>query len=131
VLLGLSILLVLPNRPADVDWLSPAHKAWLEQELAKESARAAEHGRSTLGSTLRSPIVLLLGLIYLGNGVGLFGVAAFLPTFIKGLGLSFAETGFTMSFIYILMAIWMVGWTRHSDTTGERIWHVALAACSA
>lgn len=128
VLLGLSILVVLPNRPADVNWLTPAHKTWLQRELDQESSRAASYGMSTLGSALRSPIVLVLGLIYLGNGVGLFGVAAFLPTFIKSLGFSFVQTGFAMSFIYILMAIWMVGWTRHSDTTGERIWHVALAS---
>ena len=128
VLLGFSILAFLPNRPADVDWLTPAHKTWLQGELGKEAARAAQLGRSTLGSALRSPIVLVLGLIYLGNGVGLFGVSAFLPTLIKNLGLSYAATGFAMSFIYVLMAIVMIFWTRHSDTTGERIWHVAAAS---
>ena len=128
MLLGLSILKFLPNVPSDVAWLTPTQKSWLQDQLGKEAARATQLGRSTLRSALLSPIVLVLGLIYLGNGVGLFGVSAFLPALIKNLGFSYAETGFAMSFIYVLMAIVMILWTRHSDTTGERIWHVAAAS---
>ena len=126
VLLGISILWMLPNRPEDVDWLTPSQKSWLEKILTQEHAKAASVGHSTLKSALLSPMVLMLGLIYLGNGVGLFGVSAFLPMFVRNLGLSFAETGFVISFVYVLMAIYMVFWTRHSDRTGERIWHVAI-----
>ena len=128
ILLGLSILFVLPEQPADVGWLTPADKRWLQGELDREQARAAALGRSKLGEALASPVVLVLGLIYLGNGVGLFGGAAFLPLIIRELGLSYAATGWTMSFTYVLMAAWMILWTRHSDHTGERLWHVAGAS---
>ncbi|UKI07790.1 MULTISPECIES: MFS transporter [Variovorax] len=128
ILLGISILYVLPEKPADVDWLTPGNKAWLQRELDQEHARAAALGRSKLMSALTSPIVLVLGLIYLGNGVGLFGAAAFMPLIIRELGLSYAATGWSMSFVYVLMAVWMIFWTRHSDKTGERIWHVAGAS---
>ncbi|MEB0059895.1 MFS transporter [Variovorax sp. LG9.2] len=128
ILLGISILYVLPEKPADVTWLTPSNKVWLQRELDGEHARAALLGRSKLSSALASPIVLMLGLIYLGNGVGLFGTSAFMPLIIRGLGLSYAATGWAMSFIYVLMALWMIFWTRHSDKTGERIWHVAGAS---
>lgn len=128
ILLGLSILFVLPEQPRDVAWLTPENKAWLQRELDSEQARATLLGRSRLVSALTSPIVLILGIIYLGNGVGLFGAVAFMPTIIRQIGLSYASIGWTMSLIFLLMAIWMIVWTRHSDTTGERIWHVAGAS---
>jgi ACS family tartrate transporter-like MFS transporter len=128
ILLGLSVLFVLPERPRDVDWLTADNKAWLQRELDGEQARATLLGRSKLVSALTSPVVLILGIIYLGNGVGLFGAVAFMPTIIKQIGLSYAAIGWTMSLIFLLMAIWMIVWTRHSDTTGERIWHVAGAS---
>jgi ACS family tartrate transporter-like MFS transporter len=126
VLLGFSILYFLPNGPTEVDWLTPGEKAWIVEQTQREQAQSASVGRSTIRTALTSPTVIVLGLIYLGNGVGLFGVSAWLPLFMRNLGLSFAQTGWLVSGVYVVMALWMLVWTRHSDTTGERIWHVAI-----
>jgi ACS family tartrate transporter-like MFS transporter len=126
VLFGLSILYVLPDGPDAVGWLTPAQKTALHDELAAERARVAAVGRSTAAAALFSPVVLVLGLIYLANGVGLFGMGAWLPTCLHGLGLSYLQVGLAVAFVHLTSAIVQVLWTRHSDQTAERIWHVAL-----
>lgn len=126
VVLGFSILYVLPDTPDAVTWLTSSQKSWLREELAAERARAAAVGRSTVGAVLLSPIVLLLGLIYLGNGVGLFGMGGWLPTCLRDLGLTYLQVGFGVALVHLSSAVLQVVWTRHSDQTGERIWHVAL-----
>ena len=126
VLLGFSIFRLLPNTPADASWLSSAEQNWLGDEVRAEQARAAVVGRTTIKTALLSPMVWLLGLIYLGNGVGLFGISAWLPLFVRNLGFSFVQTGLLISAVYVVMAAYMIFWTRHSDFTGERVWHVAV-----
>ena len=52
-----------------------------------------------------------------------------LPQIVKGFGgLSNLEVGFIVALPTLAAAIAMVAWTRHSDRTRERPWHVALPA---
>ncbi len=100
-LLGLSILYFLPDDPAEVGWLTSGEKLWLRVELEQERAQVAKVGSSSLKSTLLSPMVLLLGLIYLGNGVGLFGISAWLPLLTHRLGTTYTQTGLIISSVYL------------------------------
>jgi MFS transporter, ACS family, tartrate transporter len=125
-LLGLSILRILPDGPDEVRWLTSSDKSWLRTELNLEQARVAAVGRSTIRSALTSPMVLLFGLIYLGNGVGLFGISAWLPLLTRNLGFGYTQTGLVISCIYLIMAVVMILWTRHADRHGEYLWHVAI-----
>src|SRR5262245_32315617 len=49
-----------------------------------------------------------------------------MPQVLKSFGLSNLAIGFLTAVPYLIAAIGMVIAGRHSDATGERIWHVAL-----
>lgn len=72
VLVGLLLLRFLPDRPADVAWLAPAEKDWIDRELALEQQRIGAPARHGALAALRNPRVLQLGLY----GFLLIGVQA-------------------------------------------------------
>ncbi len=59
---------------------------------------------------------------------GLYGIGLWLPQIVKNFGLTTVETGFVTAIPYLVSVVGMVLWTRHSDRTDERRWHVALPA---
>lgn len=129
VLLGLAVLILLRDGPAQAAWLADDERHWLESELARERALLAASHRTALGHALREPRVWFLGLIYFGMLVGMYGFGFWLPQIIKGLGhLSNLEVGFIAAVPYSAAAIAMFFWGRHSDRTSERKWHVAIPA---
>ncbi len=61
VLVGVMLLMLLPERPEEAGWLDPREKAWIADELARDQARhGAAHGGFV--AALRNPIVTQLGL---------------------------------------------------------------------
>ena len=123
-LLGIVVLFALPNRPADVNWLSDAEKSEIESRLSD----AAESRHTDLWAGLGDLRVLMLSLVYFGIVVGLYGVGLWLPQIVKGMGYSTVETGFVVAAPYAVSVLVMILWGRSSDAFGERVWHVALAA---
>jgi ACS family tartrate transporter-like MFS transporter len=133
VLLGVAVLFLLPSRPSDARWLTSAEATALEQHLAAEDAR--EVGREVpTRQALTDPRVLALSIVYFGIVFGLYVLAFFLPQVIAGFqeqfGTTFSllEVGLVTAVPYAFAAVAMVLWARHSDRTGERAWHVAVAA---
>jgi len=127
VLLGLAVLRRLPDRPATAQFLLPDERAWLDARMQGEAAdRALRHGLN-LGAALKDRHVLLLGLIYFSIVIGLYGMALWLPQIVKGFGLTTTQVGFVAALPYLAATIGMVLWARHSDRSGERIWHMAIA----
>ena len=59
---------------------------------------------------------------------GLFGIGLWLPQIVQSVGYSTMATGFVIAPPYLASAAAMVFWGRSSDRTGERIWHLAMAA---
>ncbi len=70
--------------------------------------------------------MLVLALLYFCIVVGLYGIGFWMPQVIQAFGLTPLEIGFLVAIPYLFAAIGMVLWGRHSDATGERIWHIAL-----
>ncbi|HET7599047.1 MAG TPA: MFS transporter [Gemmatimonadales bacterium] len=126
VIVGLLVLVVLPDRPADARWLAPAERAWLERTLAEERAHAvAMHGTSFL-RMLRNPTVWALATVYFLIIVGLYGVNLWLPQLIKGVsGLGNFAVGVVSTVPYIVAALGMAVVGASSDRSGERHWHIA------
>lgn len=133
ILLGIAVLFLMPDRPHRARWLSREQATALEDTLAAEDAREVP-GEVGIRAALANPKVIALSLVYFGVVFGLYVLAFFLPTIIKGFqqqfGTSFSlvQTGLVTAIPYAIASVTMVLWARHSDRTGERALHVAVPA---
>ena len=72
------------------------------------------------------PRVLALALIYSGSVGAAYALAYWQPQMVKAFGLTNLQTGFVNGVPFGIAAIAMVFWARHSDKSGERVWHTVL-----
>lgn len=134
VLLGVAAWFYLTDRPQHAKWLTVPEREWLASTIDAEHQAASDAGHVSVARTLRDPRVWTLGVVYFGIAYGLFALSFFLPTIVGGLAKTFntkfsiLETGLIVAVPFACGAIAMVFWSRHSDRTGERVWHVALPA---
>ena len=129
VLMGIVVIIVLPSRPRDARWLSTSEKVWLQARLDDETNRMHLHQRHRLSEVFTSGRVWLLCLLYFLLNVGSYGYEMWLPSIIKAFsGKSDAIVGWINAVPYLIAAIVMLIAGHHSDRTGERRWHVAVAA---
>jgi len=129
ILLGLVVLFVLPNRPGETSWITDSEKEWIQSRLDQEAAQSKGHAHFRLSEALSSKHIWLLCLIYFLLNVGGYGFEMWLPSIIKGFsGMSFTMVGFINAIPYIGAVVVMLITGYHSDRTGERRWHVAIAA---
>jgi ACS family tartrate transporter-like MFS transporter len=123
------VWICLTDRPSQAGWLTAAERERLEATLERERAHRESVRKFRLAEALTDGRVLLLGMLYFGLVTGLYGVTFWLPQIVKGFGgLSNVAVGFIAALPTLAAAIAMVAWTRHSDLTEERPWHVALPA---
>ena len=126
--LAVAVFLYLTDRPADAKWLAPEQRTWLSRQLdAENRARTAAKHFSTL-QALGDTRVLLLGFVYFGAVASNYSLGFFLPQIVRDFGLSFGWTGVVTAIPYAVGTVGMIYWGRHSDRTGERREHTALAA---
>ena len=124
ILLGLACFWCLVDRPADATWLTREERAWLVDALDRER-RSTEAVRTyRVWEALINVRVLLLCVFFFFLGCGLVGSVFWIPQIVKTFGLSTMAVGLVTMIPYIASVIAMVLWTRHSDATGERAWHV-------
>jgi MFS transporter, ACS family, tartrate transporter len=123
---------VLTDRPADADWLDPAERSALTSVLSAEEKARAGAASTSFFPALGEPGVWAFGLAYMGVNMGIYGIGLWLPQIIKQIGFSDFVTATLSAVPYVLAAVVMIAWARHSDRTGERRWHAVLPclACS-
>lgn len=127
VLLAFAVLIFLPDRPHRASWLTRDEAIAIESRLAGEDAEH-RHFQRTLWPALRDRRVHLLGLVYLGIVIGLYGIGFWLPQMVKAMGYSNSEVGLIVALPYAVSTIAMIVWGRRSDTANERIRHVVHPA---
>jgi nitrate/nitrite transporter NarK len=128
LILSVVVFFYLTDRPELAHWLPMEGRGWLARRLNTESqARTAAKHYSTL-QALGDTRVLLLAFVYFGAVASNYSLGFFLPQIVRDFGLSFGWTGVVTAIPYITGTIGMVYWGRHSDRTGERREHTALAA---
>jgi ACS family tartrate transporter-like MFS transporter len=133
ILMGVIVLFLMTERPADAKWLTGSERRTIEGILDREQSEVA--GNSTHATHMRSfltaladPRILILSATNFLWGMMVYGLAIWLPQIVKGLGQSSnLEVGFISAVPYAFAGIVMILWGRHSDQTGERRWHVAIA----
>lgn len=138
VLLGLVVPFVLPDRPKDARWLTPAERDWLERTLdAERRETAAASAGTTLGGVLRLPTVWLLAAGIFCTNLGGYAVVFWLPTVVKGLlagaGRPADDTAVLLWTLPVYLAgvagVALSGWS--SDRTGDRKWHCVVGQVTA
>jgi ACS family tartrate transporter-like MFS transporter len=125
VLFAIGCMLLLRDKPADAGWLSTDERAWLETTLAAEREGARGKHLAFTRAAL-SPTIVVLTLVYVLVGFGVYGKAYFLPLMLKSLGYSNITIGYLVSLMAISGVTGMVVLSRSSDRTGERIWHLIV-----
>ena len=128
VLLTGAVLIYLTDRPEKAKWLDEEERDWLVAEMkAEETGVAQEHGSQSALRALANPWVLALALVYFGTSAGLYTVGIWSPQIIAQHGTGPFATGLINAIPPIFAVLAMVLWSRHSDRTGERNWHVVFA----
>jgi ACS family tartrate transporter-like MFS transporter len=98
VLLGIVVLRLLTDRPANAAWLPPENRAWLEATMQRERAAVeAVHSQLSVWRGLVDPRVLLLCLTYFGFGTISYSMGYFLPLIVKGWGVSNFAVGWIVA----------------------------------
>ena len=133
VVLGVVCWFYLTDRPEQARWLTAEERDWLTGTLAAEQ-RTTGNREASPWRAMAAPRVVGLGLVYFGVVYGLYAVSFFLPTVVAGFAerfdaeYSIFETGAIVAVPFLVGAVAMVLWSRHSDRTDERRWHLALPA---
>ncbi|WP_153131755.1 MFS transporter [Dechloromonas hortensis] len=131
LILGVVVFFYMTDKPEQAKWLKDDERAWLVNAMHAEAASKADSAKHSILSGLANPRVIALALIYFGTSAGLYTLGIWAPQIIKELGVSSMTVGFLNAIPPIVSVVAMVLWSRHSDRTGERTWHVVLACCAA
>ena len=85
VVLGVTTLWFLTDRPADAKWLSPAERDYLVATMRREAADFVGRGHVSLRHALLHPTVWRLSLLSFTLLVGLYSISFWLPQLVKSL----------------------------------------------
>jgi len=126
VVIGLLLYRLLPDKPAEAPWLSYAEKAHVQSVLDADhrgEAKPGHHGK--LAAALSDPKTYVLAFVYFCCACAVYTVTFWLPTMIKGLGItSIGAIGWLTAIPYVFGAIGVLVISRSSDRFKERRWHV-------
>ncbi len=118
---------LLTDRPGDAAWLRPDQRDWLNARIASEMAQREEIRRFELGDALRNARVWWLTAVYFGQNVANYGLLIFLPQIVRAFGVGYGMTGLISAVPFVFGVVSMIAGGWHSDRTGERTWHIAIA----
>ena len=131
VLLGISVLFVLKDGPQQAEWLAPAEKVWLNNELQKDRKLYGASEHHNLMDAFKLPAVWMLAGFYIITQVGVYVVNLWMPLMLSSLAgggsgdASLIARYSTVPYLLAAMCTVFVGWS--SDRWNERQGH--LAAC--
>lgn len=121
VLVGLSVMLYLDSSIEEAKWLTSDEKALLAANIAAEDRHKTEH---RLSDAFKSGKVWVLCAVYFTLMIGLYGIAFWLPTLVKALGIKgYLGVGLITAIPYGVAVVGMIFLSNHSDKTGERRLH--------
>ena len=136
ILMGISVLFILRDKPADAPWLTQYQKQWLDTELERDRNEGGANAHHNLFDAFKLPLVWMLAAIYIVSQIGVYTVNLWMPLVLNSFvrpalqGSAGAASDTTLiarysTFPYLAAAICtvLVGWS--SDRTGDRRWHIA------
>jgi ACS family tartrate transporter-like MFS transporter len=127
VIAGFAALFYLTDRPREARWLPDDERAWITDELERES-RSKQGARTSLWRLFQNRDVILLTAVYFLGACAQYGFSFWLPKMIQRLS-GFSSFEVAMIAALPFLASWpvmlLLSWS--SDRTGERRWHTAAA----
>jgi MFS transporter, ACS family, tartrate transporter len=127
VLIGVSLLWLLADRPEDVSWLTDEERGIVRERLAAEH-RPREVRR--FGLAVRDVRVLILALVQFGFLVGSYGIGIFLPLILREGKLTDLQVGFVTSACYLVAVVGMILWAGHVDRGASKIVNLSLSCAT-
>src|SRR5581483_7397358 len=105
---------------------TPQEKEHLRTVLLREQAQMIASSHTRVLPTLRDRRVMLIALFYINLPLGAYGLSYWLPTVVKGFGVTNTVNGFlnVIPWACVALALWWV--PRHAARTQEQTWHIAL-----
>jgi len=127
-ILGIILLIVLRNGPAEAGWLSAQEKKLVLDDLETERRAQDAHGHGhRFIEAFRNPNVWCVLIANFCNLSTLYGIQFWGPTVIqKAGGTSVAMTGLISAGEALIPCVVLILNARHSDRTGERRWHATV-----
>jgi MFS family permease len=109
ILAGIVTIFYLDDTPDKAKFLTADEKTWLRERLARENAGMEEHAESGF-KALTNPKVLLMALCYIGFPLAAYGLSYWLPTIVKGFGVSNSANGLIniIPWVIVAIALWVV-----------------------
>ena len=118
----------IDDHPAQAGWISVQERDGLVNTLSRESAELDTLPSVTYLRALLRPQVLAMVAIYFLLNSGNYGYLFWLPSALENAkSMSNLRVGELFSIPFLVTAVGMVLFSRHSDWTGERKRHVAFA----
>jgi MFS family permease len=122
LVIGILIVLFLPDRPETVPWLDPNERRRVTAAIAHDRTR---HTGLPASALWRSPTIWLLVLIYFLLNYAAYGLSFWLPTLVQGFGVSgVLAIGLLSSVPSLCSMICMVIFGFSADRHDERRWHL-------
>jgi ACS family tartrate transporter-like MFS transporter len=129
---AIAVLLLLPDKPETVSWLSESERQWLISATRPAIDVHVLKRANTIGM-LNHP-VLLYAIVYFGLALSLYGVGLWLPQMIKASGVSIFQAAMLSAVPYVVAAIGMLIWGRVADARGQvgsNVWIPTVVAALA
>jgi ACS family tartrate transporter-like MFS transporter len=131
LLLGVGVLWLLPNRPADAAWLTAEERQCIAVRLAADQKNDVQGGTlHGLWEMLADKRIWIFIIPDFSIVIALYGLGLWMPLMVKAQGFSNLQTGFLVALPYAVAMAAMVGLGISSDRNGERVGHVAGAAAA-
>jgi MFS family permease len=126
VLLGVTVLVLLTDRPSEARWLSAEQRDWLTARLERDADQtAASHGLSAFRA-LMHPTIWLLSILYVLVNTANYSYIYWAPTLIRDmLHVSDLRTSVITGGIAGVSTVLMLVVGASSDRTGERFFHAS------
>jgi MFS family permease len=123
-IVGIVLLVTLPDRPEDAAWLTDDERRIVRERL--EAERRPKEVKN-IWLAFRDSRVLILAGVQFGFLVGSYGIGLFLPQILDTGRLSDLEIGFVTSAAYAVASVTMILWAGHVDRHGNKVGNLAVA----
>ncbi len=118
----------IDDTPEQARWISAEERDHVTRILRQESAELQPVQREPYLRALLRPQVVVMVAVYFCQTTGSYGYLFWLPSALESARrLSHLLVGFLFAIPYVITSVAMVVNSHHSDRTGERRGHVALA----